>query len=261
MREPDRRAALVPEKWFTGDLRAAEFVDVSLDGAEFLRAHLGGVRMRAVDVTDLAIDSPQVAAGQGGLLVNGVDVVPLVEAELNRRWPGRSDRRAPDAAGLRRAWSGLEQAWELALARAAALPEGSVDLSVGGEWSFSQTLRHLVMITDTWLRGTVEEIKDPYHPIGQPSTEYLRDGDDLTPFDPDVPSYEEVLEVRAGRVAMVREFVAALTDELLEETRPDLWVPEYEETVRSCLHTILCEEWEHLRYALRDLHALARTDR
>jgi hypothetical protein len=29
--------------------------------------------------------------------------------------------------------------------------------------------------------------------------------------------------------------------------------------VRSCLHTILEEEWEHLRYATRDLDALDST--
>jgi hypothetical protein len=28
------------------------------------------------------------------------------------------------------------------------------------------------------------------------------------------------------------------------------------ETVRSCLHVILTEEWEHLRYAVRDLDAI-----
>jgi len=31
------------------------------------------------------------------------------------------------------------------------MPPGTVDRRVGGEWSFAQTLRHLVMATDTWL--------------------------------------------------------------------------------------------------------------
>ena len=34
------------------------------------------------------------------------------------------------------------------VARAAALPAGAVDEPVGGEWSFAQTLRHLVLATD-----------------------------------------------------------------------------------------------------------------
>jgi hypothetical protein len=32
--------------------------------------------------------------------------------------------------------------------------------------------------------------------------------------------------------------------------------PEYSETTLSCLHVILNEEWEHHRYAVRDLDAI-----
>jgi hypothetical protein len=32
--------------------------------------------------------------------------------------------------------------------------------------------------------------------------------------------------------------------------------PERQDTTRSCLHVILNEEWEHLRYAVRDLDAI-----
>lgn len=32
--------------------------------------------------------------------------------------------------------------------------------------------------------------------------------------------------------------------------------PEYPETTLSCLHVILREEWEHLRYAVRDLDTI-----
>ena len=34
------------------------------------------------------------------------------------------------------------------------------------------------------------------------------------------------------------------------------WAPEYPETILSCLHVILREEWEHHRYAVRDLDAV-----
>ena len=70
------------------------------------------------------------------------------------------------------------------------------------------------------------------------------------------PSYDEVLAARAGRVAQVREFLAAVTPELLAEVRTNPWDPDHEETVLSCLHVILEEEWEHLRYAVRDLDAI-----
>jgi len=70
------------------------------------------------------------------------------------------------------------------------------------------------------------------------------------------PSYAEVLEVRAGRVAMVREFLATVTSDDLAATRKNPWDPEHPETVLSCLHVILGEEWEHHRYAVRDLEAM-----
>jgi hypothetical protein len=70
------------------------------------------------------------------------------------------------------------------------------------------------------------------------------------------PSYAEVLEVRAGRVAMVRDFLATITADDLATPRKNPWAPDYPETTLSCLHTILQEEWEHHRYAVRDLEAI-----
>ncbi|HYO20178.1 MAG TPA: DinB family protein, partial [Dermatophilaceae bacterium] len=77
--------------------------------------------------------------------------MPLVDAELNRRFPGRELRDAQDPAGLAAAWAALERMWRATLERALAMPPGTLDASVAGEWSFAQTLRHLVMATDTWL--------------------------------------------------------------------------------------------------------------
>ena len=75
-------------------------------------------------------------------------------------------------------------------------------------------------------------------------------------FVKDTPSYAEVLDVRAGRVAMVRDFLATVTPEQLAQARKNPWDPSYPETVLSCLHVILEEEWEHHRYAARDLDAI-----
>ena len=66
-----------------------------------------------------------------------------------------------------------------------------------------------------------------------------------------------MLEVRAGRVAMVTDFLATVTAGELATPRKNPWSPEYPETTRSCLHVILEEEWEHLRFALRDLDLIA----
>ena len=73
------------------------------------------------------------------------------------------------------------------------------------------------------------------------------------------PAYADVLEVRAGRVAMVRDFLATVTPEELAAPRRNPWDPEHAETTLACLHVILKEEWEHHRYAVRDLDAIEAT--
>lgn len=236
--------------------RGATFTDRDLRGARFVRCDLSGAVLRAVEVRDADVDAPWLADG-GRLLVNGVDVVPFVEAELDRRFPGRDLRRASDPAGLRSAWAAVERTWTATLDRAADMPPGTVDVPVDGEWSFAQTLRHLVMATDTWLRRAILDLPAPYHPIGRPNAEYATDGHDLSVFRSETPGYDEVLAVRAGRVTQVREFLAALTPELLAEPRRNPWDPDQPETVRSCLQVILSEEWEHHRYAVRDLDTIA----
>ncbi len=55
---------------------------------------------------------------------------------------------------------------------------------------------------------------------------------------------------------MVRDFLANVTDEALDEERLNPHNPAGAETVRSCMHVVLEENWEHLRFALRDLDAI-----
>jgi hypothetical protein len=238
------------------ELREAEFVGTDLTGARFVEAYLSGVVMRGVDVQGADIDAPWLLDGEGSLRVNGVNVAPFVDAELNRRFPGRADRRAADPDGLRVAWAALERTWSATLERAAAMPAGTVDVSVDGEWSFAQTLRHLVLATDMWLGRAILEIKQPFHPIGLLCASTEEDGMDMSVFTTVTPPYAEVLQVRAGRIAMVRDFLATITSEVLAAPRKNPHDPERQETTRSCLHVILNEEWEHLRYAVRDLDAI-----
>lgn len=244
---------------FTGsdDMRGATFVDTNCAGARFVRSNLAGVVMRAVEIGGADIDAPWLLEGGSELRINGVDVTPYVEAELNLRFPGREQRTAVDPDALRRAWAVLEHTWAATVERVAAMPTGCVEVSVGGEWSFAQTLRHLVMATDTWLRGAILEIEQPFHPIGQPNIEYETDGHDPAIFSTVAPTYDEVLAVRAERVAMVREFLDSVTAAELAAERTNPWDPEAPETTLSCLHVILEEEWEHHRYAVRDLDAVA----
>jgi hypothetical protein len=248
---------------FTGsdDLQGAQFINADLQGARFVGSDLSGVVMRGVDVAGADIDAPWLLEGERALLVNGVDVAPFVEAELNRRFPGRAERRAADPVGLREAWAKLQTTWADTLQRVAVMPVGTVETSVGGEWSFAQTLRHLVMATDTWLGRAILELDNPYHPVGQPNADHETDGEDMSVFMTATPSYAEVLEARADRVAMVRDFLATVTPAELAATRRNPHNPDEPETILSCLHVILEEEWEHHRYAVRDLDTIVAESR
>jgi uncharacterized damage-inducible protein DinB len=223
-----------------------EFRDRDLSRARFVECSLSEVRMRGVDVSGMDIDAPWLWEG-AGLFVNGVDVTAYVEAELNRRYPGRALWRATDPAGLREAWRVLEEAWDAAIARAAALPDGAVDERVDGEWSFAETLRHLVHASDVWLgKGALGWDAAAFHPLG------LRDGG---PPGEAVP-FEDVLAARADRVAMMRDLLADVTETWLDEERRNPHDAERSETVRQCLQVVMEESWEHLRFALRDLDAI-----
>src|SRR6187200_3216643 len=103
------------------DLQGAEFVEVALRGARFVESDLSGVVMRGVEVDGADIDAPWLVHGSF-LRVNGVDVIPFVEAELDRRFPGRAERRAADPDGLRAAWAVLQSSWAATLERAGAMP-------------------------------------------------------------------------------------------------------------------------------------------
>ncbi len=70
------------------------------------------------------------------------------------------------------------------------------------------------------------------------------------------PTFAEVLAALADRQTMVRDYIATVTSATLAETRTNPWAPDRAETVPACLHTILEEEWEHHRDAVRDLDTI-----
>jgi len=238
---------------YTGDeFEGATFTRASLKGATIQYSDVSGVRMRSVDVAGLDIDSHDLFMGT--LVVNGVDVVPLVEAELNRRFPGRELQKAETPEGLREAWVAVQAAWADTVA---TTPPELVDAHVEDEWSLAQTLRHLILATDCWLRGAILGVEQPFHEIGQIFTGAERMGFDMSVFRADPPSYDEVLAVRAERQQLVTDFLATVTPEQLAETRSDPWGDEWRPTVGDCVRVILEEEWAHLRYIRRDLALLA----
>jgi DinB superfamily/Pentapeptide repeats (8 copies) len=238
------------------DLRGARFDRVDLSGASFREVDLHGVVMRGVEMVDVDIYGEI-----RNLVVNGVDVVPFVNAELDRRYPDRAKMRPVDPAGFREAWDVVERLWQGTVERARRLPAELLHESVDGEWSFIETLRHLAFATDAWIRRRILGDPQPWDPLDLPW-----DGMPDTPGVPRDravrPSLDAVLELRHDRMSTVRQVIDGLTDESLDaDTKPvegPGWPPPRSFPVRECLLVILNEEWEHRLYAERDLDALFR---
>ncbi len=236
----------------TGNFEGARFVRQRFRGATFLGCDLTGVTMRSVDVGGLDIDSHDLLFGT--LIVNGVDVVPLVDAELNRQFPGRELQNATTPEGLRDAWVTVQAAWN---ATVTATPAERVDAHVPGEWSLAETLRHLVLATDAWLGGGILRQPQPFHELGLIFTGAAEMGFDMSIFREAPPTFVEILAVRAERQQMVTDFLATATPELLAEERDNPWGGgDWHPTVGDCVRVILEEEWAHLRYIRRDLALL-----
>lgn len=175
------------------DLTDTLVQDVRLTRATFVR-----VRVRGAFLGEVEIDGDV-----AGLRVNGVDVGPLVEAELDRRLPDRVRMRPVDAAGFREAWDLLERLWTGTVEHARALPPDALHERVDGEWSFVETLRHLVFVSDIWVRRAVLGDPRPWHALSLPFDDM--DPDPGVPWDRTArPGLDEVLALRADRAATVR---------------------------------------------------------
>jgi hypothetical protein len=236
------------------DLSGSRFWASDLNGARFRGVELHGVVMRGVELADVDI-SGEVR----NVTVNGVDIVPLVEAELDRRYPTRAKMRPTDPSGFREAWDIVTGLWDGTVERARGLDPQLLHESVAGEWSFIETLRHLAFATDCWIRRALLGDPAPWDALDLPWDE-MPDTPGV-PRDREArPSLDEVLKLRRDRMTTVREVVDDLTDvSLAGHTEPvegPGWPEPRSYAVRECLLVILNEEWEHRLYAERDLDVL-----
>lgn len=255
------------------DLRGTRLEDVDLSGASLRRVRFEGATMRhvildGVDLRGAAVHHARLTGVElfdveirGELehvTVNGVDIGPLVEAELNRRTPERAKMRPTDADGFREAWDIVARRWAATLERARSLPADRLHEQVDGEWSFVQTLRHLNFAAAAWVGRMVLGDPSPWHPLDLPWDE--APGWDGIPWDREArPTLDEVLAVRRERQAMVGELMSSLTDDQLashvSRTEPG-WPIAEDLPVAECLQIVVTEEWEHRDFAERDLDAL-----
>lgn len=249
------------------ELPGARFRQVRMPEASFRLVDLSRARMHNVllpgaRLTGVVLEGAVIDGDIRGLVVNGVEVAPLVEAALDRRYPDRALMRPTDADGFRTAWARLGELWAGTVERARALEarsSGAVHASVDGEWSFVETLRHLVMATDAWVGRVLLGDPAAYHPLGIP----FEEAQSLPglPYAADArPTLAEVLQVREGRRAQVTSVLRDLTDErLAERTKPvegPGWPPARDYLVREVLGIVVNEEWEHRLFAERDLALL-----
>jgi DinB superfamily/Pentapeptide repeats (8 copies) len=251
-----------PHRFYAGqgygstELRGARLVAADLRGARFTDGDLTGVTIRDGWLVDVSI-----SGYLSNVTVNGVDITGYVNAELDRRHPERAQLRAVQRADdFRALWGTIERLWAGAAERAERLPPAALAEQVGEEWSYEQTLRHLVFITDAWASRTVLDESAPYHPLGLPQSWYpdadaAAIGIDLTAQ----PGDDEILAARADRMAVIRRMVDGLTDADLGrpcQRSPAPGYPEEERPVAECLAVVMEEEIEHYRFAVRDLAVL-----
>jgi hypothetical protein len=240
----------------TNAFRGARFTGADFSGAKFRDCDL-----RQVKIVDSWLADVSVSGLLGNFVVNDVDVTAYVEAELDRRHPERVQlRQLRTADDYRAMWATIDRLWSDTVARAERLPEPARHERVDEEWSFVETLRHLVFATDAWVGSTVLDQPRPYHPLGVTHTSHPPAAAAALGIDLDArPSFAEVMEVRAGRMDLVRDVVDGLTDSELERmcTRPPApGYPEESRSVGRCLRVVMREECEHRRYAVRDLAVL-----
>lgn len=231
----------MPEE-FEGDLAGSVFWGADLSGARFRDVDLTGARISHAWFVDVEVD-----AQIDRVVINGVDVTTYVN-ERDPWHPLRAMLRPTDVDGMRAAWTALEEAWADTVGQARAQPEGDLYESVDGEWSFVQTVRHLVFATDKWLTAPV--LGEGFHPVGLPNS-----GSVDFPW-PDLdqsltPSVTEALTVQADRAGRVRGYIASMVPSDLERSVEIL--ENGANPVQECLHTVFEETFWHNRYARRDL--------
>jgi hypothetical protein len=230
------------EEFEDRDLSEAVFWGVDLSRATFRDVNLTGASISHAFVVDVDID-----AHVERLVVNGVDVTQYVN-ERDVWYPLRAMLRPADPEDVRAAWEALEQTWAATIDRARKLSDAQRLERVNDEWSFVETLRHLVFAMDKWF--TVPILGGDFAPIGMPNSGSVGFGWPGLDFSAN-PTFDDVLAVRADRAEQLRDYLTRLTSVDLQQTVDVLengTVP-----VIECLYTVFEEEFEHNRYATRDL--------
>jgi hypothetical protein len=235
---------------FPDDRRGSRLVAVDLS-----ESRLHNIWMENARITGADFINTEIWGSCEGLTWNGVPIGPLVEAELLRMFPERAKLKPKTADEYREAWTVIEELWAATTDRVRQLPEPMLRERVDGEYSFVETVRHLVAGIDSWVLRCVSGMRGHWWAPGQ----NLRAWGEIGP-DPDDPPIAEVLDAHRDRMSKVHAIMNDLTDAELDRVctqNPERGYPAVTtHPVRRCLRSPIAEGWEHHRYACRDLDVL-----
>jgi len=227
------------------DLSDAVFWGVDMQRSTFRDVDLMGARISHARLADVVID-----AEIDRLVINGVDVTAYVN-ERDEWFALRSQLHPADPESMRQGWHAFATAWGSTIERAQSLPEEQRHASVEGEWSFVETVRHLVFATDKWF--SVPILGGGFHPMGLPNSGSADFGwpgiDDLAN-----PTFEDAVAAWRDRSGQLRDHLDDIEPAALEvevavlENGPS--------AVHDCIGVVFEEHFQHLRYAGRDLDRL-----
>jgi hypothetical protein len=227
------------------------YVDEDLTGAEFRECDLSRANLIGVVMQDAVIDGLVT-----NLVVNGVEVMGYVEAELDRRHPVRLLIRSDEPDEIREGWRQLRADWTATIERMRRTP-GIERRSVNDEWSAVETMRHLVFVHDSWFRRCCLGSTEPFTPMGL-GPPFVPDREEQG-LDPSAdPSVDEVVAVRDEQATELQAWLDEVTPSQLLAPAPipddGRWPPYADgRSVRQCLGTVLDEEWAHHGFCVRDL--------
>ena len=236
----------MPEEFEDRDLSESVFWGVDLQRVIVRDADLSGARFIHTRWSDVSIDGVI-----DRVVVNGVDVTDFVNKH-DRWYPLRTQLEPTTDAELRDAWAMLQGEWTVLFDRLSTMGPDAPLVSVNGEWSLRDTCRHLLFVMDKWFRWPIVGARE-FSPIGLPNTgsrDFGWPGVDLAAD----PTFADVLSECARYADDFSAYVSS---------RPLAELPETVDVLENgpvpalaCFHAVLEEEFEHLRYAIRDLETM-----
>ena len=238
------------QDWSHSRFEEVDFSQSRFHNVYFQDTVIRGAWLQRVDIDGL-VDQ---------VTINGVDVGPLIEAELDRRDPDRTLVRPTDADGFRARLGGRRTPLGRRRSARAGAARGPAARArrrrvVLHRDAAAPRLRHrrLGAAGGPGRPGALPPARaGPHRDAGRHPGGAAR---------PDArPSLDEILAVRAERMATVARVLGELTDERLDGMTEPVLEPGYPASesfpVRRCLGTVINEEWLHREFAERDLAVL-----